>query len=213
MQPAERQRDLTSTGNARRQAADGSTAGFYRGDPVHDGSGRRGSVGAVERRPSDTQFVVLAILRGAVDQQLELLRERELAGGSAEQARQAGAIGATASGAPEEAESLAGTVRQVATAAKKRGRSHHCTTGAARSPQEDRLREQSPGEDGSRFERRELWIPHQSQYQAADGVARDHQQRPKSNDQDRDHQRTDIPDDLRGNDDDYDDDRQPDRPR
>lgn len=212
MQSAERQRDFTSTGNARRQAAHGPTAGHYRDDPVYNGTDRRGPVGAIERRCSDTQFVVLAILRGAVDQQLELLRERQLAGRSAEQARQAGAIGTTASGTPEETESLARTVRPVATATKKRGRSHHCTSGATRSPEENRFRKQSPGKDGSRFKRREFWISHQSQYQAADGVARDYQQRPKSNDQGRDHQWTDTLDDLRGNDDDYDDDRQPGHP-
>lgn len=200
MQSTERQRDFTSTGDARWQATHGPTAGYYRDDPVHNGT--------VECRCSDAQFVVLAILRGAVDQQLELLRERKLAGRSAEQARQAGTIGTTASGTPEETESLARTIRQVAAATKKRGRSHHCTSGATRSPEENRLREQSPGKDGSRFKRREFWIPHQSQYQAADGVAGDYQQR-QSNDQDRDHQWTDTPDDLRGNDDDNDDDWQP----
>jgi len=104
------------------------------------------------------------------------VRERELAGGPAEQARQAGAAGATASGASEEAEGSAGAIRSTATAAEEHGRSYHRATGAARLAEEDRLREQPPSKDGPGPERGEFRISHQSQREASGAAGGCHQQ-------------------------------------
>lgn len=93
------------------------------------------------------------------------MREHKLAGGSAEQEGPTGTAGAASSGAAEEAEGAAGTVRPSAAAPEERFRSDDRAACAARPPQEDRFGEQPPRQDGPRTQHHELRLPHQPRHQ------------------------------------------------